>query len=209
MLELLKEKFKKVPASLYVMALGFAGIITVITLRQNHESKRQAAFLSLYQEYEKQGSGELLEKLVRTSEASSTLRKRFGPKIFQEMVLFRPDIFTRAWLKEPIKIKDNYDKFSEGSILIVENKLEDALKKGESLEKEISLEDSPVLFAFNAFRLAVLHDKLGHQQEAHDRFAFILKQDKVKKTLDEAYRFESLTVSDYIENRLIDLSLDK
>jgi hypothetical protein len=206
MLETLKEKFKKFPAGFYVMIVGLLGIVTVLSLRQNHEKKRQEAFLSLFHEYEKQATPELLEELVQKTNHSTQLKKRFGSKLLQEIVLFRPDIFTKAWLKEPLKIKDTYDKFSEGSILIAENKLEDALIQGESLQKELCFEKSPALYAFNVFRLAVLHDKLGHAKEALAHFKSIMIQNEVKQALDQAYRHEAVCVSDYIIERLNDLN---
>lgn len=202
MLEMLKTGLKKFPAGFYVMIIGLMGIITVITLRQNHEKKRQAAFITLFSEYEKNATPELLDELLNKTEHSNTLKKQFGGKLLQEIVLFRPDIFTKAWIKEPIKVKDSYDKFSEGSLLIAENKLEDALILGENLQKEISFESSPALYSFNAFRLAVLHDKLGHQKEAKDHFESIMTQNKVKDTLNNAYRYDAICVSDYISQRL-------
>ncbi len=205
MLDSLKQNMKKFPAGFYVMIIGLAGIVTVISLRQNYERKRQEAFISLFNEYEKNANPELLEQLLTKTHNSASLKKRFGSILLQEMVLFRPDIFTKAWLKEPLKIKDNYDKFSEGSLLIAENKLEDALIQGENLHKELSLESSPALYAFNVFRLAVLHDKLGHLKEAKNHFESILSHDEVKKTLNNAYRYESVNVSDYINERLNDL----
>lgn len=206
MLDTIKAGFRKFPAGFYVMIVGLLGIITVISLRQNHEKKRQAAFLSLFSEYEKNATPELLDELLTKTQNSSSLKKRFGSKLLQEVVLFRPDIFTKAWLKEPIKIKDVYDKFSEGSLLIAENKYEDALILGENLQKEISFASSPALYSFNAFRLAVLHDKLGHQKEAKDHFESIMTTNEIKETLNNAYRYEAICVSDYISERLNHLS---
>jgi hypothetical protein len=202
MLVALKEKFKKFPAGFYVMIVGFVGIFVIISLRQSHEKKRQEAFLSLFGEYEKNATPELLEELINKTSHSSSLKKRFGGRLLQEIVLFRPDILTKEWIKEPLKVKDNYDRFSEGSILIAENKLEDALLQGESLQKELTIEKSPALFAFNAFRIAVLHDKLGHLQEARKLFEAIMTETKVRDTLNNAYRFEAVSVSDYISDRL-------
>ena len=205
MLTIFKEKLKKFPAGFYVAVIGFLGIVSVITLRQNYEKKRQQAFLSLFSEYEKHATPDLLEELLTKTQSSTVLKKRFGSRLLQEMVLFRPDIFTKAWLKEPIKVKDNYDKFSEGSILIAENRFEDALLHGENLQKELSKEKSPALYAFNSFRIAVLHDKLGHSKEAKSQFESIISQNEVKEALDNAYKFESVNVSDYISERLTNL----
>lgn len=202
MLETLKMGLKKFPAGFYVMIVGLLGIITIITLRQNHEKKRQAAFITLFKEYEKNATPELLDELLTKTQNSNSLKKQFGSKLLQEIVLFRPDIFTKAWIKEPFKVKDSYDKFSEGSILIAENKLEAALTLGENLQKEISFESSPALYSFNTFRLAVLHDKLGHQKEAKDHFESIMTQNEMRETLNNAYRYEAICVSDYISERL-------
>lgn len=209
MLETLKTGLKKFPAGFYVMVVGLIGIVTIISLRQNHEKKRQAAFVTLFSEYEKNATPELLDELINKTQNSSYLKKQFGSKLLQEVVLFRPDIFIKAWIKEPIKIKDSYDKFSEGSLLIAENKLEAALASGENLQKEISFEASPALYSFNAFRLAVLHDKLGHQKEAKDHFEHIMTQNKIKETLNHAYRYEAICVSDYISERLNHLVNEK
>ena len=209
MLDAVKTGLKKFPAGFYVMIVGLIGIITVISLRQNNEKKRQAAFVSLFSEYEKHATPELLDELLVKTQNSYSLRKKFGSKLLSEIVLFRPDIFTKAWIKEPVKIKDTYDKFSEGSFLIAENKLEDALIVGESLQKEISFESAPSLYCFNAFRLAVLHDKLGHQKEAKDHFESIMMHSQIKETLNKAYRDESICVSDYIIERLQSLALGK
>jgi hypothetical protein len=209
MLEILKNNLKKFPAGFYVTVVGLVGILSIVSLRQSHEKKKQAAFLTLFNEYEKKATPELLEQLLSKTSSSSHLKKRFGGRLLQEMVLFRPDIFTKAWLKDPIKVKDSYDKFSEGSLLIVENKYEDALMQSESLQKEISLENSPALFAFNTFRLAVLHDKLGHGIEAKKHFESIMEQKVLKETLNEAYKYESVSVADYISERISSLIADK
>lgn len=209
MLESIKHSIKKFPAGFYVAVLGCVGIITVITMRQTHEKKKQAAFLALFHEYEKKATPELLDELLVKTSGSNSLRKRFGGKLLQEMVLFRPDVFTKAWLKDPVKVKDSYDKFSEGSLLIVENKYEDALIQSESLQKEISSENSPALLAFNTFRLAVLNDKLGHAMEAKKYFQSILDQAALKAALNEAYKYEAVNVSDYIQERLSDIIAQK
>lgn len=209
MLESIKNTIKKFPAGFYVAVIGFTGILAVISLRNTHEKKKQAAFLALFNEYEKKASPELLDELLVKTNSSTSLKKRFGGKLLQEMVLFRPDIFTKAWLKDPVKVKDSYDKFSEGSLLIVENKYEDALIQSESLQKEISFDSSPALVAFNTFRLAVLNDKLGHVLEAKKYFQSILDQGALKDALNEAYKYEAVNVSDYIRERLTDLIAEK
>lgn len=202
MLDALKDRVKKFPAGFYVMLIGIVGIFTIITLRQNYEKKRQQAFISLFMEYEKKATPDLLEELLNKTSNSKTLKKRFGHRLLQEVVLFRPDIFTKAWLKESFKVKDNYDKFSEGSFLIAENKFEDALIQGEKLQSEISFESSPALYAFNIFRLAVLNDKLGHVQNARKHFHDIMDNKNIKETLNNAYRYEAVNVTDYISERL-------
>lgn len=202
MLATVKERIKKAPSGFYVMIIGIIGILTVIGLRQNYEKKRQESFVSLFHEYEKEANPELLEELVEKTHHSSFLKKQFGARLLQEVVLFRPDIFTKEWIKEPIKIKDNYDQFSQGSLLIAENRLDEALIETESLQKELSQETSPALYAFNAFRLAVLHDKLGHRAQAQACFESIMNQTKVKETLKKAYKAEACDVSDYIAQRL-------
>lgn len=209
MLEGIKHSLKKFPAGFYVTVIGLLGILSIVSLKQTNEKKRQAAFLALFSEYEKKATPELLEELIMKTNSSNTLKKRFGGKLFQEMVLFKPEIFTRAWLKDPLKVKDNYDKFSEGSLLIAENKYEDALAQSQSLQTELSRENAPVLFAFNTFRLAILHDKLGHLSEARKLFEDILNHKDLQETLNEAYKHEAVTAGDYIAERLSNLIAEK
>lgn len=209
MLEVVKEKFKKFPISAYVMGLAVIGIFAVTSLRQASEKRKLETFSSLLKEYEKHSTPDLLEELITKAKNSSRLKKQYHARLFQDMVLFRPDVFTKAWLMEPIRVKDNYDRFSEGSLLIAENKLEDALLSGEKLQKEITMQESPVLYAFNAFRIAILHDKLGHKEEAKNYFSSLIQQEDLKQTLKKAYKFDSVDVQDYIEARLEQLISSK
>lgn len=209
MLEVIKEKFKRFPVSAYVMALAVIGIFAITSLRQASEKRKVETFSSLLREYEKHSTPDLLEELITKAKNSSTLKKRYNARLFQDMVLFRPDVFTKAWLMEPIRVKDNYDRFSEGSLLIAENKLEDALISGEKLQQEITIQDSPVLYAFNAFRIAILHDKLGHKEQAKSCFSSLMEQEELKLMLKKAYKFDSVDVQDYIETRLEQLISSK
>lgn len=178
-------------------------LISVLFYRQVTNKKRTEQDLllkdSIYAKWEKNPSDETnfqeLEQLLKRNES---LHKVYGSLIAQKLLEMHQADKVYEFSKKPVEnlkeISPEYAEFAETSVLISQDKLNEALGRSYALDEKIT-EPTKLKF-YNLLRISLIEKSLSHATEelkALNRLSAMLEEKEFLK--------EEKTYSEYISSR--------
>lgn len=145
--------------------------------------------------------------LEKSLTAHPDLQTKFGALIADKFIAHnqgdKAQPFAEGVFERVLKQTPQHTAFAEGSLLISQGKLADALTHSLALNQQ--LDQTSLLYGFNLFRLASLYRALDNHAEEQvalkDLEQFLKSNPKAKAILEQCFSQGDVSLSRYIDQR--------
>lgn len=203
--QFLKNKRLFVYILIGMLLIGTLFGIIVHRYNKSEQQSSSTAYASLDESHDIQPHADL-KRLKKIAAKHSFIQPHIDASLAQEC-LNESDIDGAKILCSRIKSRltphlNFLIQFNEVTLLIAENKYEEALKKSYALKAVMSPEETPVLYSYQMLRTAALEKKLNGDMACQHYFEE-LKANKLIDKQTDVLRLGQLSLKEFIANGMV------